>query len=219
MQTQDFCALRKKLSAVMQRDLNGTDFGYVVRSLYFDSVYDRDYYDTVDGLQSKGKIRLRTYHPGQEIKLELKRKEGSDSLKYSLDLTREEAESMQKGDYAFLMDRPEEVAQRIFIQLTQGGYTPRGLLEYDREAYVYPCGDVRITYDSGTRATASAWDLFSDNPPFTPVVPYGTGVLEVKYSSMLPSVIRSILDSEFLPGANSKYVQSRQFYQIGGDLR
>ena len=212
MHQYDFARLRPMLTEIMQPDIHGSDFGYVVRSLYFDSVYDRDYYDTVDGLMSKGKIRLRTYSASGPIKLELKRKEGSDSMKYSLTLSKEEADSMQQGDYDFLCSRKEETAKRIYVQLTAGAYQPKCLVEYDREAFTYPAGDVRVTFDSGTRATASKWDLFSENPPWTPVIPAGTGVLEIKYSSFLPGIIREILNSEELPSANSKYVQSRQFY-------
>ena len=219
MNFQEFAHLRPRLAAVMQADGHSSGFGYLVRSLYFDSVYDRDYYDTVDGLQSKAKIRLRTYGPGSPVKLELKRKEGGESLKYSLILSRQEAEFMQQGDYDFLTEREEEVAQRIYIQLISGAYLPKTLVEYDREAYVFPAGDVRVTFDSGTRATASNWDLFSEYPPWIPAIAYGTGVLEVKYSSLLPDIIQDILRGAQMPSANSKYVQARQIYQIGGDLR
>lgn len=217
MHSHEFAALRQSLQNLMFKDTHGGDFGYSVRSLYFDSVYDRDYYDTVDGLQSKGKIRLRIYDGNDSIiKLELKRKEGSESFKSSLSLTREEAERMQAGDYDFLLAKPEETAQRIWLQMTTGAYLPKTLVEYDREAYTYPAGDTRVTFDYHVRATASAWDLFDPDPPYTPVVPPGTGVLEVKYSSVLPSFIKAAVESGRLPSANSKYVQAREFYQIGG---
>ena len=90
-------------------------------------------------------------------------------------------------------------------------------MEYDREAYVYEAGDVRVTFDTATRATASDWDLFAQNLPWTTVVPSGTGVLEVKYTSLLPSFLKEIVRTDRLATANSKYVQAREFYQIGGD--
>ena len=216
---QEFAKIRPQLALLLHPDVHGSDFGYRVRSLYFDSVYDKDYYDTVDGLMSKGKIRVRVYDANSPIKLELKRKEGSDSMKYSLILTREEAEKMQQGDYFFLTERKEEVAQRIFVQLMQGAYQPKCLVEYDREAYTFPAGDVRVTYDTGTRATASPWDLFDEQAPLTPVIPAGTGVLEVKYSSQLPSFIKALVETDRLSSSNSKYVQSREFYQYGGDTK
>lgn len=215
----EFAKMRKQLAAVMQKDAHGGDFGYVVRSLYFDSVYDRDYYDTVDGLLSKAKVRLRIYGSDGPVKLELKQKEGTDSWKQSLLLSREEAEAMQHGDYSFLQLRPEPVATTLYLRLIQGAYLPKTLVEYDREAYIFDAGDVRITFDTGTRATASDWDLFAQTPPWTTIAPPGTGVLEVKYTSLLPSFLKEIVKTaDRLAGPNSKYVQARQFYEIGGDF-
>lgn len=209
--------MRPLLSALMQRDTHGSDFGYVVRSLYFDSVYDRDYYDTVDGRLKKAKVRLRIYGKDSPIKLELKQKENSDSLKQSLLVTREEARCMQQCDYEFLSRRTEPVARTLYMRLLQGAYQPKTLVEYDREAYLYDAGDVRITFDTGMRATASDWDLFAETPPWTTLAPPGTGVLEVKYTSLLPSFLKQIVQTDRLATANSKYVQARQFYQFGGE--
>ena len=97
----------------------------------FDSIYDRDYYDTVDGLLKKGKIRLRIYGQESPIKLEYKQKEGSDSQKQSLILSREEAERMMRCDYGFLSRRPEPVAYVLYMKLMQGAYQPKTLVEYD----------------------------------------------------------------------------------------
>lgn len=213
----EFAKMRPLLSALMQRDTHGGDFGYVVRSLYFDSVYDRDYYDTVDGRLKKAKVRLRIYGKDSPIKLELKQKENSDSLKQSLLITPEEARCMQQCDYEFLSRRPEPVARTLYMRLLQGAYQPKTLVEYDREAYLYDAGDVRITFDTGMRATASDWDLFADTPPWTTLAPAGTGVLEVKYTSLLPSFLKQIVQTDRLATANSKYVQARQFYQFGGE--
>ena len=219
MFAHEFAALRPSLNALLYRDNHGGDFGYVVRSLYFDSYDDHDYYDTVDGLENKSKIRIRTYKPGTLIKLEQKQKQGFDSRKFSLILSQEEARMMQQGEYSFLRERPEKAARQIYLQLIQGAYQPKTLVEYDREAYVFPAGDVRITFDTGSRATASAWDIFDPEPPYTPLIPSGTGVLEVKYTGFLPSFIKGIVETGRLSTANSKYVQAREFYQIGGDIK
>ena len=209
----EFAQLRAQLSVLMDRDPHGSDFGYTVRSLYFDSVHDRDLYATLDGELCKSKIRLRIYDRDGPVKLELKQKEGSDSLKRSLLLSREEAQAMQQCEYGFLGVRPEEAARACYMQLMQGAYQPKTLMEYEREAYVFPAGDVRVTFDTGVRATASAWDLFARDVPWTPVIPAGTGVLEVKYTSFLPSFLKQAVQTDRLISANSKYVQAREFYQ------
>lgn len=213
---QEFALLRPRLQAVLYPDTHGGAFGYTVRSLYFDSVYDTEYYAAADGLLCKSKIRLRSYGEDSTIKLEQKQKQGIDSRKRSLILTREEALQMQCLDFEFLTRRPEPEARGIYLQLVEGAYQPKSLVEYDREAYVFPAGDVRITYDTGTRATIGGWNLFDKNPPFAPVIPGGTGVMEVKYTGLLPPFIKGLIETGNLTAANSKYVQSRDFFSIGG---
>ena len=215
----EFSRLRPALKTLLFPDCHGGDFGYPVRSLYFDAFDDRDYYAAVDGLEKKSKIRLRTYGPGSAIKLEWKQKQNTESRKQSLLLSWEEAQLLQQGQYDFLSERPESAARQICLLLTEGAYLPRALVQYNREAYTFPAGDVRITFDTGCCATASAWDLFDARPPFTPITPPGTGVLEIKYTGILPGFIRALAETGILSTANSKYVQSRQFYQIGGDLK
>ena len=56
---------------------NGID-GYMIRSLYFDTVNDDDFYNKVDGLELRRKIRLRIYSPKDKFAyLELKQKQGN----------------------------------------------------------------------------------------------------------------------------------------------
>lgn len=215
----EFARMRPQLTALLQRDTHGDDFGYVVRSLYFDSVYDRDYYDNVDGLLKKAKIRLRIYGHGGPIKLELKQKEGSDGQKQSLILDQEEARRMVRCEYSFLSYRPEEAARTIYMRLMQGAYRPKTLVEYHREAYTFPAGDVRVTFDTEVCGTASGHDLFEEKPAWVPLIPKGTGVLEVKYTSFLPSLIKDIVKTDRLAVANSKYAQARELCGIGGDIR
>ena len=66
--------LLHRLSSIMKTDANSDIGGYLVRSLYFDSIYDDDYFDKINGLESRKKIRLRIYSPSQHnAKLELKK--------------------------------------------------------------------------------------------------------------------------------------------------
>ena len=55
--------LRNYLSNVVHTDShNGLD-GYQVRSLYFDSLSNRDFQEKEDGLELRRKLRLRVYSP------------------------------------------------------------------------------------------------------------------------------------------------------------
>ena len=48
-----------RLQAAVPTDPMSGSAGYMVRSLYFDTLYDNDYYDKQNGLESRKKVRLR----------------------------------------------------------------------------------------------------------------------------------------------------------------
>ena len=80
---EEMLSLRNKLNKLLDidRDYNG----YMIRSLYFDSVDDNDYYEKLNGDMVRKKIRLRIYEPNPKlVKLELKAKYDYHQLKESL---------------------------------------------------------------------------------------------------------------------------------------
>ena len=52
-----------KLLNVLEGDPYNGNEAYLVRSLYFDTIYNRDYWQKMDGLSNRRKIRLRVYSP------------------------------------------------------------------------------------------------------------------------------------------------------------
>lgn len=85
-QTQMY-QMRGQLARLMARDLHDTGDGYCVRSLYFDSLDDRDYFEKQAGVELRRKIRLRTYGPDTPFALlEMKQKQGVLQKKRSLRL-------------------------------------------------------------------------------------------------------------------------------------
>ena len=72
--------------------------GYHIRSLYFDTMDERDYYEKEDGLEVRRKIRLRIYDPASSFAmLEMKQKQGENQKKRSLRLSREDAIALTQG--------------------------------------------------------------------------------------------------------------------------
>lgn len=210
----DFLRLRKTLEYYMEYDVFSGISGYKVRSLYFDSLDDRDLYDKLDGTMEKRKIRLRIYsHDSPFVNLEYKCKSGSDGIKRKLKITRAEALKMIDCDYDFLLQYEDPLARTIHTRLLTGGYLPKTIVEYRRIAYKYPVSDTRITFDAGTSASYFPQTFFDSRPNLIPLIPGDQGVLEVKYDHFLVGTIKQVLrliDSS--PNANSKYSQSRVYY-------
>lgn len=185
---------------------------YLVRSLYFDSLYDQDYFQKESGLECRKKIRLRTYGDGGVIKLEWKRKQGSMQKKTSILVSREETERLLCGDYHFLKSREEKVAWDFYIMMTEGVYRPKCLIEYQRLAFVSPVNDTRITIDSNLTADEGDFSLFGEWQRGYPVIGYGKGILEVKYNHFLLDYIRTALSPyQLYEAAEGKYSASRYF--------
>ena len=209
--------LRRRLPYVAAPDKNNGSRGYLVRSLYFDTLMDTDFEDKVDGVDCRRKIRLRLYSPDAETaKLELKQKEGGMQRKRSLTVSREEAASLIAGDYDCLLRREEPLARWLGLRMMVNCYVPRCIVEYDREAYCKNVNDTRITFDSGLRATEACFDLFSRELITYPVCTPGLITLEVKYNHFLTSDVKDVLrliDREQV--SSSKYCAARAVSKRG----
>ena len=104
-----------RLEPIMRLDQHSGLDGYMVRSLYFDSIYDNDYFDKVSGLEMRKKVRLRIYAPEQQtVKLELKQKQGSAQKKISLSISRDLAEEMIRGQYSGLLELGSDTAMMFY---------------------------------------------------------------------------------------------------------
>ena len=63
-------------SAILATDKFSKNGSYSVRSLYFDTADDRDFFDKINEQNQRRKVRLRIYAPQDQVaKLELKQKE------------------------------------------------------------------------------------------------------------------------------------------------
>ena len=54
-------SLRGKLSRILKHDTESVAEKYPVRSLYFDSINNKDYYEKMAGNEVRKKIRIRSY--------------------------------------------------------------------------------------------------------------------------------------------------------------
>ncbi|MCR5602820.1 MAG: polyphosphate polymerase domain-containing protein, partial [Lachnospiraceae bacterium] len=141
-------SVMSKLDQILTGDSHNFGGGYMVRSLYFDTVNDDDFYDKLDGLEIRRKIRLRIYDPRSDsAKLELKEKTGQNQRKRSLTVTREEAERLIAGDYDVLLNRADEFADELYCRMKQYCYIPKCIVQYYRTAYAESVNDTRVTFD------------------------------------------------------------------------
>lgn len=205
--------LRSRLYPVMNIDSHSANGPYAIRSLYFDDAFDSAYYDKQSGVRDRDKYRIRIYrYSDAEIFLERKRKLGDLIQKSSVRITRRLADRLIEGDPRGLQNAQHPLLQDMFAMMRTRLLRPKVIVDYKREAYVYPVEDVRVTLDLELRTGLSSVDIF--NPKLMTVSPHDRDVeiLEVKFNRYLPDHIKGLLDGlDVERSAISKYVLCRRF--------
>lgn len=208
---EQFRSLDYTFSKLLHPDPNNGPGGYMVRSLYFDTMEDKDFYEKEDGIEIRRKIRLRIYDTSADCALlEMKQKEGANQKKRSLRISREDAKQMAKGQYQCLLKYDHKFAGECYGLMNLQCYRPKSIVEYQRKAYIVSENKTRITFDHSIRATEACSNLFDRRLKQYPVMdPYLT-VLEVKYNGFLLSYIKQLLSLEGKTTTSvSKYSMSR----------
>lgn len=200
--------LCQRLRPFLQLDGHATNGGYMIRSLYFDDYWNSAYEEKEAGVLMRKKYRIRIYDcSDSSIKLERKKKFGSYIYKEDAPLTRQEVAWILAGEYEFLLKSPHPLCREFYVECISNVMRPRVIVDYEREPWVMDEGTVRITFDSDVRAAVGSYDIFDSTLPALPVLEPGKLVMEVKFTELLPRLVRELLQphaSEFT--ALSKYV-------------
>jgi hypothetical protein len=212
----DYLWLRNRIAAAMPLDTHADPHsrGYHIRSLYYDDAYDSALFEKMNGDPARRKYRIRIYqYSDQYILLEKKSKAAYYTVKDSLPITREHCDRLLGGDYGALYASANPFLKEFYGLITTMQLRPKVLVDYFREAYVCPLGNVRITFDLNIHSGQYDVDLFSGVPTSLPVLPSGQHMMEVKYDAFLPRHIWALLQG--IPGervAVSKYVMCRRYH-------
>jgi len=206
---QDYILIKARLEAICEKDKNVTPEGfYTVRSLYFDDYLNTAYNEKMMGVMDRHKFRIRIYnHSDQSIQLERKLKSNQYIHKQTSPLTRDEVYDILQGRYEFLLHSPDNLQRLFYHECMTNLLRPRVVVDYEREPYVSEVGELRITFDRNIRAGEMGFDIFDPDMPMIEALSPGLVIMEVKYTDILPGMVRKILPakaSEY--GAVSKYI-------------
>ena len=206
----DRLVLTARLSAVARRDGHGRNGRYEIRSLYFDDLQDTALREKIDGVAKREKFRIR-YYGGDASYICLEKKSKWDGLcgKRSVLLSTQEVQALLDGDLDWMPDSGRPLVQELYWKMKSNVLRPRTIVDYTRDAFVFPAGNVRVTLDYNIRTGLGSTDFLN---PDSVTVPAGDApaILEVKWDEFLPDVIREAVQ---LPGrhtsAFSKYAACR----------
>ncbi len=205
--------LASRLRKLFPHDKNADSHGsYRVSSLYFDTPSDKALKQKIDGVNCREKFRLRHYNGDLSfIRLEKKYKINGLCGKRSAKISAEQVKRLLQGDLAFLLESGEPLLQELYSKMQGQLLRPRTIVTYDREAFLFEPGNVRITIDRNLRTGLNSLDFLNPQLPHAPVSD-GVAVLEVKYDEFLPEIVKMAVQvPNRQASAFSKYAVCRRY--------
>lgn len=212
---QDYLIIRSKISNFLTLDKNvyKDSFEYKIRSLYFDNFNNKVLEEKLLGINKRDKFRIRLYNDDDSfIRLEKKSKINGLCKKISCSITKDEVLSTINNDIDFLMKSDKPLFQDLYIKMKTEFLKPKTIVDYEREAYVYKIGNVRITFDKNLRTGIVSNDIFSKELCTISPINKEYIVLEVKYDEFLPEFILNLIQlGERSKTSISKYALCRMY--------
>jgi len=210
---QDDLILSSRLRKMFPHDSNADSHGsYRVSSLYFDTPYDKALREKMDGVNKREKFRLRYYGSDTSfIRLEKKFKINGLGCKHSTRIAEREVQKILEGDIDFLLESEHPLLHEFYSKIRGQMLAPKTIVTYDREAFIYKPGNVRITIDRNLRSGLGKINFL--NPElFHAPVNEGLAVLEVKYDEFLPELVAMAVQVPNRQAtAYSKYAACRKY--------
>ena len=201
-----------RADGLMQRDSHaGRDGIYTIRSLYFDDAADTCLHENEAGTDPRSKFRIRYYNQDTGfIRLEKKCKYKGMTRKESCSLTAEETGRLAAGRFLPVSADMPDSKKRLLLELQRRGLQPKVIVTYTRVPFVYPAGNVRITFDGNLTSSDETVRFLSGDYRQRPVLPPGQSILEVKWDELLPLHIKERIQLDTLQWAPfSKYYACR----------
>ena len=220
----ELALLKVRLQRVMRHDAHTDETGhYLIRSIYFDDLENSAYYENVNGVNDRSKWRIRCYNGRDDvIFLENKKKSATMTLKESCRLTRAEYDGIMQAFSATGMPRgglptapwqnADPVLNRFLIAASTKLLMPKVIVQYEREPFFFPQGNVRVTFDKKITSSAAFDAFFGERLKGRAVMPKGMQMLEVKYDDYLPDhIYHAVQLRNMRQETFSKYYMCRRY--------
>lgn len=185
---------------------------YNIRSIYFDDLQNRYFFENENGTDPREKFRIRTYNASDSrITLECKKKERSMTHKDSCQLSKEQYQKILDGSLS-ASDVNSTLLEKFYLIQEQRHLQPKVIVAYERTPFVYTFGNVRITFDRNIGSSTDISAFFDPYLPVRPILPLGKNILEVKYDELLPNFLYEAMNLGSLRQTTfSKYYLCRKF--------
>jgi hypothetical protein len=209
---------KSALRAYLVPDEHGNNNGcYAVSSLYYDSPGFRCYWEKLDGLKVRRKLRIRWYETGEVLTeetpvfLEIKQRVDRVTQKRRAILSYGDAlrlcNDRQIPDHA---PDDEAIIEEVFVFLWQYNPRPASIVRYDRQAFIGTDYDIglRVTFDTSLSFQSHPLHLH-EQPSGLPMLRANLVVMEVKVNERIPYWLTEMIAAHNLQLIRfSKYCRS-----------
>ncbi|MEV1065223.1 polyphosphate polymerase domain-containing protein [Streptomyces sp. NPDC050263] len=216
--------IRDELGERMDRDLHSPVGGYGVWSLYYDTPQLRFYWEKIEGLKFRRKLRIRHYGDldgvtdDSSVCVEIKQRVNRVTQKRRITLPY--ATARQLCDERRLIEHSAK--ERAFVNevlelVVRLNLQPTAITGYQREALVGRDQDLglRVTFDRRIRGRDRDFHFGTANPENRFIVPPRMTVMEVKVNERTPYWITDLAAKRNLSLIRvSKYVQSIEAFGL-----
>jgi SPX domain-containing protein involved in vacuolar polyphosphate accumulation len=192
--------LLNSLPPHIQPDRNaGPDARYRIYSLYFDTEARDCYWEKLQGLRSRRKLRVRVYESESASSgtsfVEVKHKLDGRGVKRRIKAPLDVALRIAHGEPVDIpLSRAEaQTCEEIRLLVKTRGFRPVCCLSYDRRAFADTQSDLRITFDEDVRYRTYGFD-HPDRGEFpNALLAPGESIMEVKVTGAVPLWLASQL--------------------------
>ncbi len=193
----DYCILRTRLRSLMKLDKNSGDRGeYLIRSIYFDDIKDTALFEKINGVNHREKFRIRFYNEDASfIRLERKIKNNGLTAKFNTQISAEDCIKIINGDIDWIKSSNDELLNQLYTKMKSQLFRPKTIVDYIREAYTYPVGNIRVTFDKSIKSGLFSANIFDTKLPTMKALDPKIIILEVKFDEFLPDFISDIIQT------------------------
>ena len=183
------------------------------KSLTINSAVYKALKEKMDGVRKREKFRLRYYNEDKSfIRLEKKIKYRGLCGKRHAKLHLSEVKKIVDGDIAFLLKSEDPLLMEFYSKLKGQLLKPKALVVYDREAFIYRPGNVRVTLDRNLSTSSDPLEFLDSSLKTRRNMADGMIVLEVKYDEFLPDIVKmAVSEMGRSHTAYSKYAVVRRY--------
>ncbi len=189
---------------------------YVISSLYYDGDDYRFYWEKVEGLKFRRKLRIRHYEtdkklgPNSKVFVEIKQRVDRVTQKRRVAMKYKEALQLCDGREIPGGFENDPVVEEIYSMLQIYDLKPKAITSYWRQAFVghdYDMG-LRVTFDTDLRYRVDDLDLASKKIGDFLISPK-LAVLEIKVNERVPYWITEVVASQ-----NVRLVRISKYCQV-----